>query len=147
MILYFVIAMSWIAVKSAIVMKKTSLIISSVCVLALAACGPGRTEQAEIDQKAAEAEKAAQAPVELPPSITSSTVYRCRGGAVLYVDYLGDNVAAQVRIDDEVAVPVSLKPTEDGGSMVSEDGTIKLTGTGGKVTAELPGKGSLVCNS
>lgn len=128
-------------------MKKTSLIISSICVLALAACGPGRTEQAEIDKEEAAIEKAERPAVELPPSITSSTVYRCRGGSVLYVDYLGENVAAQVRIDDEVSVPISLKPTEDGGSMVSEDGSIKLTGTGAKVTAELPGKGSLVCNS
>lgn len=129
------------------IMKKTSLILSSICVLALAACGPGRTEQAEIAKKEAEAEKAERPVVELPPPITNSTVYRCRGGSVLYVDYLGENVAAQVRVDDEVAVPILVKPPEGGGPMVSEDGSITITGTGDKITAILPGKGSLTCNS
>ena len=127
-------------------MKKTSLIITSVCTLALVACGPGRTEQAELDKAAAEAEKAAKPVAELPPPITNSTVYRCRGGSVLYVDIFGENEAAQVRIDDKVSIPVRLSSTE-GGPFTSEDGSITLSGSGDKVTATLPGKGSLACNS
>jgi hypothetical protein len=106
-------------------MKKTSLILTTICVLALAACGPGRTEQAEIDKAEAEAEKAERPAVELPPSITSSTIYRCRGGSVLYVDYFGENEFAQIRIDDKVAIPQRLSPTE-GGAFTSEDGSMRL---------------------
>ncbi len=147
MIYYFIVAMFEIAVKSAAVMKKTSLIISSICVLALAACGPGRTEQAEIAKKEAEEAKAAQAPVELPPSITSSTNYRCRGGAVAYVDYFGENVAAQIRLDDKNSLPVRVEPAEDAPEdpMVSADGTVKLVGTGSEVSLTWPEKGTMVC--
>ncbi len=127
-------------------MKNTSLIIASICTLALVACGPGRTEQAEIDKAAAEAEKAAKPVAELPPPITKSAIYRCRGGSVLYVDYLGENEAAQVRIDDKVSLPAMLK-TEDGAQFTSEDGTITINGSGDKITATLPEKGSLACNS
>ena len=127
-------------------MKNTSLIITSICTLALVACGPGRTEQAEIDKAAAEAEKAAQPLAELPPPITKNTIYRCRGGSVIYVDVFGDNESAQIRIDDEVSVPVSLKAA-DGGSFKSEDGSISISGVGDKITASLPSKGSLACNS
>jgi len=127
-------------------MKNTSLIIASICTLALVACGPGRTEQAKIDKAAAEAEKAAKPVAELPPPITSSTVYRCRGGSVLYVDIFGENESAQVRIDDKVSIPVRLTSV-DGGPFTSEDGTVSLSGSGDKITATLPEKGSLACNS
>lgn len=134
----------WIAIGPT--MKKTSLILTTICTLALVACGPGRTEQAEIDKAEAEAEKAERPAVELPPPITSSTIYRCRGGSVLYVDYFGENEFAQIRIDDKVAIPQRLSPTE-GGAFTSEDGSISLEGNGDKVNATLPGQGKLVCNS
>lgn len=127
-------------------MKNTSLIIASICTLALVACGPGRTEQAEIDKAAAEAEKAAKPVAELPPPITKSAIYRCRGGSVLYVDIFGENESAQVRIDDKVSIPVRLTST-DGGPFTSEDGSVSLSGSGDKITATLPEKGSLACNS
>lgn len=128
-------------------MKKTSLILSSLCTLALVACGPGRTEQAELDKAAEEAEKAQRPEVQLPPPITESTTYRCRGGSVIYVDYLGEDEAAQIRIDDEVAVPVLLKPSEGSSVLSSEDGSISISRDGKDVNATLPGKGSLSCNS
>ncbi len=127
-------------------MKNTSLIITSICTLALVACGPGRTEQAELDKAAAEAEKAAKPVAELPPPITKNTIYRCRGGSVIYVDIFGDNESAQIRIDDEVSIPVRLASSENG-SFSSEDGNITLSGSGDKITATLPDKGSLACNS
>ena len=136
-----------IAVKNPIVMKKAPLILSSICMLALAACGPGRTEQAELDKEAEATEKAAQAPVELPPSITSSTNYRCKGGSIAYVDYFGENVSAQIRFEDKNTIPTHVAPTEDAptGPMVSADGTVSLTGTGSEVSITWPEKGTLSC--
>jgi len=135
--------------KSLAAMKRTSLLISSICVLTLAACGPGRTEQAKIAEEEAAAEKAAAAPVELPPSITSSINYRCKGGAVLYVDYFGENVAAQLRFDDKNAIPTRVTPAEDApeGPMQSADGATSLSGTGDQVSVTWPEKGTLSCKA
>ncbi len=128
-------------------MKKTSLILSSICALAVVACGPSRTEQAENEIAEAQAEQAAAAPIELPPSITSSNTYRCKGGTALYIDYFGENVAAQIRVDDKNAIPTRVEPSEEAptGPMVSADGSITLTGTGEEITIQLPEKGSLAC--
>ena len=136
-----------IAVKSHAVMKKTHLLISSICVLAIAACGPGRTEQAEIAEEEKAAEKASRAPVELPPSITSSTVYRCKGGTILYVDYFGENVAAQIAVGEKSAIPTRVTPAEDApeGPMKSADGSVTLNGTGAAISVTLPELGTLSC--
>lgn len=128
-------------------MKKTSLILSSICVLALAACGPGRTEQAELDKQEAEAEKASAPVAKLPPPITSNVSYRCKGGAVAYVDYMGENEAAQIRFDDKNAIPTIVERAEDApdGPMTSKDGTVTLTGTGSEISLTWPEKGTLSC--
>ena len=40
---------------------------------------------------------AANANVELPPSIASSKIYRCKDNSVVYVDWMSDNKTANVR--------------------------------------------------
>lgn len=42
---------------------------------------------------------ASNAPIALPPSVTSSKVYRCADDKVVYVDWLSDNKSANVRTD------------------------------------------------
>ena len=40
---------------------------------------------------------AAAAPIQLPPSITASKIYRCKDNSVVYIDWLSDNKSANVR--------------------------------------------------
>ncbi|MBA2635332.1 MAG: hypothetical protein H0U83_01345 [Sphingomonas sp.] len=89
---------------------------------------------------------AANANVELPPSIASSKIYRCKDNSVVYVDWMSDNKTANVRAGQAEA-PVQLKAEEAGQPMLAED--YSLTGEPGasSVTLMRPGKGSQSCKA
>lgn len=133
-------------------MKKNLLLLAPLSMLALAACN--QTETTEVAE--GEAVETPAAPVELPPSITSSGTYRCADNTILYIDYFGDNVAADIRIGEKTALATRVnapkpeaaegeeaKPAE--GPMVSADGEATLSGTGKQIKVKLPGKGEQVC--
>ncbi len=144
-------------------MKKNLLILAPVVMLALAACNktetPAEGETATVEAPAA--------PVELPPSITSSATYRCADNTILYVDFLGANVAADIRVGDKtatatrvmqavVAAPVAdpaaapAAPAAEAvptGPLKSADGENSLSGSGKQINVKLAGKGAQTCKS
>jgi hypothetical protein len=142
-------------------MKKTFLLIAPLSMLALAACNKSETPAAE-----AEAAKTAEAtpPAELPPPITASGTYRCGDNTILYVDFLGANEAADIRVGDKAAAPIRVtapkaeapaadaapapaadaKPT---GPMKSADGKSSLSGSGKQINVNLAEKGAQTCKS
>jgi hypothetical protein len=74
-------------------------------------------------------------PIALPPSVSSSKVYRCADDKVVYVDWLSDNKSANVRTDKggsptQVTAPEAGKPmTAAGGYSVdgkASDSSIKI---------------------
>jgi hypothetical protein len=140
-------------------MKINLLILAPVAMLALAACN--KTETSKTDAAAA---AAPAAPIELPPSITASGVFRCGDNTILYVDFLGANVAADIRVGDKTAVatrviapkadPVdpaapaataAAAPAKPEGPMKSADGETSLSGSGKSINVKLAGKGAQTC--
>lgn len=142
-----------------IIMKKIILLFTPVAMLALAACSNNETpKEGEADPAAA----AQAAPIELPPSITASATYRCADNTILYIDFLGANVAADIRVTDKTATAIRVSapaaplpaageaaPAEaaPAGPMKSADGETLLTGSGAQINVKLPGKGAQTCKS
>ena len=140
-------------------MKKSIMILAPVAMLALAACNKSETP-AEGEGEAVTAEP--EAPMEMPPAITASTTYRCGDNTILYVDFLGENVAADIRVGEKMAtairvnapkaeVPAEGEASEAAaaptGPMKSEDGEASLSGSGKQINVKLPGKGAQTCKS
>ena len=84
-------------------MTRTPLLIALAATAALAACNEDHTIVAGgpgDDQT----NNAANATVELPPSIAASKIYRCSGdNSVVYVDWLSDQKTANVRTEENGA--------------------------------------------
>ena len=144
-------------------MKKTLLILAPLSMLALAACNKTETPaegEAGTDTAAATAE-----PVAMPPAITASGTYRCADNTILYVDFLGANEAADIRVGDKAAAAVRVTaaapvaPTADAaapaapaeaapsGPLKSADGESSLSGSGKQINVKLAGKGAQTCKS
>lgn len=138
-------------------MKKNLLILAPVAMLALAACNKTDTSKTDASATAAPA-----APMELPPSITSSGVFRCGDNTILYVDFLGANVAADIRVGaktaaatrvtapkadpvDPAAPAPATPPAKPEGPMKSADGETSLSGSGKSINVKLAGKGAQTC--
>lgn len=143
-------------------MKSKLLLIAPLSMLALAACNKTETPAAEGD--ATQTAEAPAAPVELPPSITSSATYRCADNTILHVDFLGKNEAADIRVGEKSATAVRVTapkveapaegaaPAADAeavptGPMKSADGTTTLAGSGKQINVKLADKGAQTCKS
>jgi hypothetical protein len=142
-------------------MKKTLLILASLSMLALAACNKSETPAADGSADTATATPAA--PVVLPPAITASGTYRCGDNTILYVDFLGKNEAADIRVGDKAAAAVRVTaaapeapaagaapaaPAADAkpaGPMKSADGKTSLSGSGKQINVKLADKGAQTC--
>jgi hypothetical protein len=144
-------------------MKKTLLLIAPLSMLALAACN--KSETPADGEATAETTAATAAPVELPPSITASGTYRCADNTILYVDFLGQNEAADIRVGEKAATavrvtaPAAEAPAADAaaaapdaetapaGPMKSADGETSLSGSGAQINVKLADKGAQTCKS
>jgi hypothetical protein len=144
-------------------MKKTLLILAPLSMLALAACNKSETPAADGTSDTAAATPAA--PVVLPPAITASGTYRCGDNTILYVDFLGKNEAADIRVGDKAAAAVRVTapapeapvagaapaaPAADAkpaGPMKSADGKTSLSGSGKQINVKLADKGAQTCKS
>lgn len=144
-------------------MKKTLLILAPLSMLALAACN--KSETPKEGEAGTETAAAPAAPVELPPAITASGTYRCADNTILYVDFLGKNEAADIRVGDKsatavrVTAPAAEAPAADAaatppaaeaaptGPMKSADGESSLSGEGKQINVKLAGKGAQTCKS
>lgn len=131
--------------------------------LALAACNKSETPAA--DEAGTDVAATPATPIELPPAITATGTYRCADNTILYVDFLGQNEAADIRVGDKSATAVrvtapaaeaSAAPTADAapaaeaapaGPMKSADGENSLSGEGKQINVKLAGKGAQTCKS
>ena len=85
-------------------------------------------------------------PIELPPSILASKIYRCKDNSVVYIDWLSDNKSANIR-SDKNGTPTSLVAPEAGKPMVAEGYSLTGSATGSSITVSRPGKGSAACHA
>ena len=126
-------------------MTRTTLIIALGATAALAGCnedhtivsGPAGEEQSN---------SAANAPVELPPSIASSKIYRCADNDVVYIDWLSDG-SANLRPDKD-AGPTHLSASEPGKPLTAEGGySVTGTATDASVRIAVPGQSEESCKA
>src|SRR3546814_4846317 len=71
---------------------------AAAALVSLSACGQSQPEV--VDNKAPDpiAARAAEAPpVEMPAAVKDSRSYRCKDNSVIYVDFLADDVSANLR--------------------------------------------------
>ncbi|MGI8932028.1 MAG: hypothetical protein ACR2FK_06600 [Sphingomicrobium sp.] len=92
-------------------------------------------------------ELASAPPVELPPAIAASKIYRCGDNSVVTIDWLADNKSANLRVGD-ATTPTQLKAAAEGDALTAADGT-SLTGnaTAASVSLTLAGKAALSCKA
>jgi hypothetical protein len=144
-------------------MKKSLIIFAPLSMLALAACNNSETPASD-DAAGTDTAAAPATPVELPPAITATGTYRCADNTILYVDFLGKNEAADIRVGEKsatavrVTAPVAEAPAANAtaapatdvkpaGPMKSADGENSLSGEGKQINVKLAGKGAQTCKS
>ncbi len=122
-------------------------------VAVLAACNeaqtpaPAANEAAGSDAAGATANRTAAATVTLPPPIRASRTYRCTGdNSVVEVNFLGDEVTANVRPGGQDTVaPTVLTAPAPGQPFVGEG--YSLSGSGENVTYDSPTTSPQSCRS
>lgn len=125
-------------------MSRTPLAFAPAALAALAAlAGCNQADQANLD---AANEVANAAPVVLPPSIAHSKIYRCKDNSVVYIDWLSDNLSANVRTEKNGPATHVMAPAA-GEPMVAEGFSLTGAGADSSVTLTRPGKGSQSCHA
>jgi len=130
-------------------MTRTPLLITLAAAAALAGCNKSNhtivagPNAADNDTTAA----AANGPVALPPSISSSKIYRCADNKIVYVDWLSDNKTANIRTE-QGGPPTQVTAAEAGKPLTSAAG-YSLSGAPGASSVKIivPGHGSQSCKA
>jgi hypothetical protein len=124
-------------------MTRTALILTLTAAAALAGCNK---QDHTITAGPDEGDNVVNAaPIELPPSIIASKIYRCKDNSVVYIDWLSDNKSANFRHDKNGAATHVAGP-EAGKPMVAEGYSLSGSATGSSVTLSRPGKSSQACH-
>ena len=89
---------------------------------------------------------AANANVELPPSIVATKIYRCKDNSVVYIDWLSDKKSANVRTDKN-GPPTHVAAAVEGEAMVAEGFSLTGTSQAPSVNLTRPGKGAQSCKA
>ena len=126
-------------------MTRTFTILTLAAAAALAGCN---NEDHNIVSGPADpmANQAVNAPVELPPSITASKIYRCADNSVVYVDWLSDNKSANLRTEQNGAATHLTAP--EAGQPMTAEGGFSLTGSASdnSISVTAPGGGTRSCH-
>lgn len=126
---------------------RTPLLIALIAAAALGGCKK-QSHTIVVGPHADEASPSAPAaPVALPPTVSSSKVYRCADNKVVYVDWLSDGKSANVRTDKTGAATQLTTP--EAGKPMAAAGGYELSGAPGasSVRIAVPGHGSQSCKS
>lgn len=140
-------------------MTKKHLLLAPLSMLALAACNSSTTPTTT--ENTTDSAAVAAAEIEMPPAITATGTYRCADNSILYVDFLGQNEAADIRVGDKSAIAVRVTapkadapvagavptPAEPAAPLVSADGQSSLSGGGKQINVKLADKGAQTCKS
>jgi|SRR5437868_5278427 len=87
-------------------MTRTLLIITLAAAAALAGCNNSDHNIVAGEPGESTGNVAANANVQLPPSIASSKSYRCADNSLVYVDWMSDGSARVKKTREEVGTPV-----------------------------------------
>jgi hypothetical protein len=124
--------------------RKTSLLIV-VAAAALAGCNEDHTIVAGGPDEGNVTPANTQ--VTLPPSITSSKIYRCADNDVVYVDWLSDGKSANVRTE-KTGSPTQVTAAENGQAMTAPGGySVSGTPDAASVKIAVPGQSEESCKA
>lgn len=112
--------------------------------LVLAACNKSEPEVIDTNPDPMASQIANAAPIELPPAVTDSAIYRCKDNSIVYVDFLGDKTSANVRTKKGEA-PVQVKAAAEGEPMTGDKG-FSVSGSGKTVQIAVNGGTAQTCN-
>lgn len=108
-------------------MNRNAPLSAVAALLVLAACN-SEPEVIETNPDPMANAVANSAPVELPPSVTDSAIYRCKDNSIVYVDFLSDKTSANVRTE-KGGTPVHVVTGPEGTAMTGGAG-FSVDGTG-----------------
>lgn len=83
------------------------------------------------------------APIEMPPPVKSSEIYRCKDNSIVYVDFLADDKSANIRTERD-GLPTLVKAEEAGQPMTAEG--YSLSGSGDEVQIAVEGGAAQRCH-
>ena len=127
-------------------MTRTPLALALLTAAALSGCNK---DNHTIVAGSADRNSPAVAPIDpasLPPAIVASKIYRCKDSSLVYVDWLADNVSANLRADENGA-PTMLKAAGAGKPLTAEGYSLTGSPTGSSITLARPAKGSQACKA
>jgi len=127
-------------------MTRISPLLTLVAAAALAGCN--KENHTIVAGSAGDQQNAAaNAGVQLPPSIAASKIYRCADNQVVYVDWLSDNKSANIRTD-KGGSPTQVTAPEAGKPMTAAGG-YSLEGTAAASSAKIgvPGHPAQSCKA
>ena len=128
-------------------MTRTSLTLMLAAAAALAGCNKeNHTIVAGGEPGDAANNSAANANVQLPPSIIATKLYRCADNSVVTVDYLSDNKSANVHVKEGGLTQVT---TAEPGTPMTAEGGYSVEGSPSSSSAKIavPGHASQTCNA
>jgi hypothetical protein len=130
-------------------MTRAPITLTLVAAAALAGCdNSDHTIVAGPDAGDAQANVASNGPVELPPAIAATKIYRCSGdNSVVQVDWLADDKTANVRTSE--SGPATQVTAPEAGKPMTAASGLSLTGSssGSTVTLKLPSGGTKTCKA
>jgi hypothetical protein len=112
--------------------------------VALSACGRSEPEIVGGANDPMKEQFANATPVVLPPSVKASRVYRCKDNSLVYVDFMSDDLSANIRTEKN-GLPTTLTAAAKG-EPFKTDG-YEIVGIVQKVSITVPGKGGQSCSS
>jgi cytochrome c5 len=126
-------------------MNRLAPLTAVAAVLMLAACNNNKQpEVIDTNPDPMANQIANAAPVELPPAVTDSGIYRCKDNSVVYVDFLGDKTEENVRTK-KGGTPVHVKAEGEGKPLTGENG-FSVSGSGKAVQIAVNGGAAQTCN-
>ena len=128
-------------------MTRTPLLITLAAAAALAGCNKQDHTIVAGPPSDNDTNVATNGPVELPPSISASKIYRCADNKVVYVDWMSDGKSANVRTD-KGGNPTVVTAAEAGKPMTAPGG-YSVEGTASAPTAKIgvPGHPAQSCKA
>ena len=128
-------------------MTRTPFILILAAAAALAGCGNEDHTIVAGEPGDEPANAAAEAGVQLPPSIVASKIYRCHDNKVVYVDWMSDNKSANIRTEKEGA-PTPVASAEPGQPMAGPAGySLEGSATAASAKIAVPGHSAQSCKA
>ena len=132
-------------VKAGSLMTRLAPLTAVAAVLMLAACNNNKQpEVIDTNPDPMANQIANAAPVELPPAVTDSGIYRCKDNSVVYIDFLGDKTQANVRTQ-KGGTPTQVKAEGEGKPLTGGNG-FSVSGSGKTVQIAVNGGAAQTCN-